>query len=342
MGKSVVVVGGGIIGMSVAWRLGQAGFSVTLFEKNTVGREASWAAAGMLSPGGEFEEDSEEARLAVESRDLYRDYVHELERVSGIEIDFQEAGALEPAYSETELAEHEARAERQKAIGIPSKRLTAEQIGTFWPRVRKEDLAGGYFYPGDALVDPRQVTAALRIACEKAGVTVLEQREVTHIDPAAQDAVVIAAGAWSGLISVNGVPQLPASEPVRGHMLGFNQPEQICNTIVRYNHTYLVQRKSGYFIVGATTENAGFDRALDVAALNALHQKAACVMPHLGETSPTNTWNGFRPASDKLHLGQWHSPRVYLAYGHYRNGILLAPVTARRLTNEISANLQKQ
>lgn len=348
---SVGIAGAGIIGMSAAWRLAQAGFDVTVYEKSTVGSEASWAGAGMLAPGGEFEEDSELARLAVESRDLYRAFVEELQQASGLEIDFRETGALEVAYSPEELNLLDHRADHQAAIGIPSKRILAETIATFWPRVEKERLAGGYFYPGDATVDPRNVVAALSVACEKMGVRLRERCEVkvialngssVRIGENGHDAVIIACGAWSGSIAAQGIPAWPGSEPVRGHLLGYKQPEQMCNTIIRRGHTYLLQRSNGFLIVGASVERVGFDRSLDQNAVIRLEREAASIMPHLGETSPSEIWNGFRPGSDELHIGRWHSDRVYLAYGHYRNGILLAPVTAQRLTQQISANLQRR
>jgi glycine/D-amino acid oxidase-like deaminating enzyme len=238
-------------------------------------------------------------------------------------------------------------------MGIASKGLKPVQISTFWPRLRKEDLAGGYFYPGDAFVNPREVMAALRIGCARAGVRLLEETEVTAIDVAdsgvgpavfvngvIRDAVVIAGGAWSGALPVRGVPALPLSEPVRGHLLGYRQPKQICNTILRHGHTYLLQRSNGLCVVGASVERVGFDRGLDAAAVAKLEKAAGFVMPHLSETSPEEVWNGFRPGSDGLQMGAWHGSRVYLAYGHYRNGILLAPVTAKIIAAEISANLQ--
>jgi glycine oxidase len=332
VGLSIAIIGGGIIGMSIAWRLAQAGFTVTVFEKSTIGGEASWAGAGMLSPGGEFDEDSEMARLAVESRDLYRHFVEELQRESKLEIDFQETGALDLAYSAAELTQLAARAERQAAIGIPSRPVSAEQIATFWPRVRKEELAGGYFYPGDASVNPRDVVTALRVACTNRGVKLIEKNEIHIVDPEAYGVTIIAAGAWSSSITIAGLPPLPPSEPIRGHLIGYRQPEQTCSTIIRHNHTYLLQRANGLLIVGASVEHAGFDRTINEAAVADLQAQAARVMPHLGETTPTEIWNGFRPGSDHLHIGPWHSPRVYLAYGHYRNGILLAPVTAQRIT----------
>lgn len=343
---TVGIAGGGIIGMSAAWRLVQAGLRVTVFEKSKIGMEASWAAAGMLSPGGEFEEDTPLARMAIESRDLYRAFVEELQAESGVEIDFQEAGALDVAYSDTEMDALAERAERQAKIGIPSKRVSAAHVATFWPRLNRERLAGGYFYPGDAAVDPRQVTAALRMVCEKHGVVVKERTEATSIaltnagasiNNDVYNAVIIACGAWSGKLSIAGLPKLPDTQPIRGHLLGYPQPEQICQGIVRRDHTYLLQRKNGFFLVGATTEDVGFDRTINPAQAAELERKAGFLMPHLQETMPAEIWNGLRPNSDELHLGWWHSDLVYLAYGHHRNGILLAPATAERITKDIRA-----
>jgi glycine oxidase len=351
VGNSIAVIGGGIIGMSVAWRLAQAQFAVTVYEKGVIGGEASWAGAGMLAPGGEFQSDSDLARLAVESRDLYPAFVDELKRASGAAIDYQETGALDLAYSAAELTALDHRAERQAAIGIPSRRVAPEQIAIFWPRLNTVELAGGYFYPGDAFVNPRDVMAALRIVCENAGVALLEHTEAKTLSAAAlgvcvhrksYSAAVIASGAWSGFITVDGLPALPKSEPVRGHLLGYQQPPETCHTILRRGHTYLFQRANGLLIAGASAERVGFDRGLDRQAVALLEKEAALVLPHLAQTSPTEVWNGFRPSSDALHVGAWHSTRVYLAYGHYRNGILLAPSTAQQLARQISANLQTQ
>ena len=348
--RSFAIVGGGIVGLSVAWRLAQAGLNVTVYEKSLLGAEASWAGAGMLAPGGEFESDSELARLALESRDLYPEFVAELRRESGIEIDLQETGALDVAYSSAELTMLEERAQRQTAFGIPNKRLKPLQISTFWPRLRKEDLAGGYFYPGDAFVNPRDVVAALRAGCQKAGATLVERSAIKAVDVNSagvlvdgvqHEGAVIAGGAWSGSVSVTGVPALPVSEPVRGHLLGYRQPEQICNTIIRHGATYMLQRATGFFIVGASVERVGFDRNVDARAAAQLEKNAAFLMPHLSETTPTEVWNGFRPGSDRLHVGAWQGSSLYLAYGHYRNGILLAPVTAKLIAAEVSASLQK-
>jgi glycine oxidase len=350
---SIAIAGGGIIGLSVAWGLARAGWRVSLFEKNRIGGEASWAAAGMLSPGGEVQGPSALAALAIESLGLYRDYIRELGEGSGRAIDYQECGGLDAAYSAEELEALEARAAQQARAGIVSKPVSPAHIRAFWPRIRNEGLAGGRFYADDAIVNPREVVIAVAANCRRLGVRVLPECEVRRAELAQTginveaggqtqsfDALVVAAGAWSDGIAVDGVPALPRCEPIRGHLIGYQQPAQTCTTIVRHGHLYLLQRANGLLIAGASVEHAGFDRNPRPEIAAELAEHAAFMFPHLNETTPSETWIGFRPASDALHIGMWHSDRLYLAYGHYRNGILLAPVTAKRIAAEATSNLR--
>jgi glycine oxidase len=352
LAPSIAVAGAGIIGLSVAWRLAQRGFRITVFDQSTVGSEASWAGAGMLAPGGEIEEPSELADMALESRRLYPAFLRELAQAAGSSIDFQEVGAVDLAYSVAELAALEERAGKQVALGIESQSVTTARVAAFWPRVRSESLTGARFYPGDGLVNPREVVTALSAVCRKLGVHLVENCGVLQIADRGQDveistpqgaapyqAALVAAGAWSGLIPVRPFP-IPSSSPVKGHLIGYRQPAQSCGTIIRHGHTYLMQRANGLLVVGTSVEQIGFDRRVDAHIVSQLTATAGFVMPHLLETSPTETWVGFRPASERLRLGRWQSGNVYLAYGHYRNGILLAPLTADRLAAEISASLE--
>lgn len=350
---SIAIIGGGLIGLSVAWELARAHCQVFVYEKNRVGGEASWAGAGMLSPGGEVVGPSLLASLALESRNLYRQFVHDLEQASGFAIDYQECGALDLAYSPEELQTLEARALDQDSAGIQSLPVSAAHILAFWPHLRKQGLTGGRFYPKDAIVNPRELVPALAAVCRKRGVAVLENCAVARIGvsetavtveascgTAMHQAAVIAAGAWSSSFAVEGVPPIPRAEPVKGHLIGYQQPEHACTTIVRHGPTYLLQRAGGLLIAGASVEHVGFDRELRREVAAGLAEAAAFVFPHLAETAPSETWIGFRPGSDSLHIEAWHSKLLLLAYGHYRNGILLAPATARRIAAEITANLR--
>lgn len=347
----IAIAGGGIIGLSIGWRLAQAGFQVSIFDQSTIGGEASWAGAGMLAPGGEVDAPSATSALAIESRRIYPRFVRELEEISQLAIDYQECGALDVAYTQDELSTLERRAERQAALGIPSKSIRPDHVATFWPRVRREGLVGAWFYPDDAIVNPRELTQALSDACRKHSVSLRDHFRIKAIDIGDDcatvesdfdkqrfDAVIVAAGAWSSQIDILGAPALPSAVPVKGHLIGYQQPEQTCNTIIRHGHTYLLQRENGLLIAGSSMEWIGFDREVNPLIEEDLAKRAGFVLPHLTETSPSESWIGFRPASDELHMRMWHSPRLHLAYGHFRNGILLAPVTAERMAAEITAN----
>jgi glycine oxidase len=349
----VAIAGGGIIGLSLAWRLAQRGFRVVVFDKGTLGGEASWAGAGMLAPGGEIDAPSPWATLALESRQLYPSFVRELESASGLAIDFQECGGLDLAYDVAERDLLAARAAIQRDLGIASKALELAKIPAFWPRVRTAGLLGARFCPDDAIVNPRDVILGLVTVCRNLGVAMKQNCPVEEIHlsgdvawvtaggtSAEYQALVIAAGAWSSTIRSSTL--LPEAEPVKGHLAGYQQPQQTCPTIVRHAHTYLLQRANGLLIAGSSVRRAGFEREIEPAVVSNLSARATFILPHLGDTSPSEVWTGFRPASASLRMGRWHSDGLYLAYGHYRNGILLAPVTAQKLAAEISANLEKR
>jgi glycine oxidase len=339
------VIGGGIIGCAIAWRLAQRGQQVTLFEKARLGQEASWAAAGMLSPGGELDQDLHLAAFYLESRRQYGAFVAELAEESGVPVDFRECGAIDLAYSSQEWDAIKTRALKQRAVGIASRELSADRIKTFSPHIETENLAGALFYPDDAIVAPRDVLAALSIAGSNRGVELREETPVHDIEVVSEGVrvngepfrnAVLAAGAWSSSITVNGVAPVPSSEPVKGHLLGYELQLGACPTIVRHEHIYVFQRGSGMVIAGASMENAGFEKAVDAAVSEQLRQDVTRVLPVLEKLQPVDIWTGLRPKSSTLQLGRWQNSNLLLAYGHFRNGILLAPATAQRIVAELA------
>ncbi len=311
--EKITVIGGGIIGLSCAWRLAQRGHAVTLFEARELAAEASWTAAGMLSPGGEFTGDTPALRMALASLDLYDDFVRELREVSGLPIDYRHCGALELALTDAESAELDRRATAQQKLGIRSVRTVK-----------------GRFYPDDALVNPREVTAALIVACRRQGVALREHERVERIGP---EPTLLAAGAWSSALT----PAIPRVSPVRGHLVSYDAPGLRLESIVRHKNTYLAQRTSGVIVAGTTTENAGFDRTIDEAAIRDIDKRARNLIPEL--PAPSDRWNGFRPAieGDTPAIGRVQDTSVWTACGHYRNGILLAPETARLIAASFQA-----
>ncbi len=329
----MIVTGAGIIGLACAWRLRQKGFKVTIFDAREPASEASWAAAGMLAPGGEIDRDSALAILAMRSLRGYPDFVRELGQDTGMPIDFRQCGAFEVAATSEEFEALCAKAERQRAAGIESERAT---YGAMEAR----------FYAADAMVDPRQVNAALRRACERMGCVVRASEPVEEIAPDGtsvrtaretlfdDDGVLIAAGAWSSSLCA----ALPPTKPVRGHLAAWSLKPGTLPSIVRRGHTYLLQRSGGTLIAGSSTEDAGFNREIDGAVVADIRERAAKLLPALAGVAPDQCWNGFRPAIDSANaapiIGKI-GERLWAAVGHYRNGILLAPETAKMIAASI-------
>jgi glycine/D-amino acid oxidase-like deaminating enzyme len=332
----VIIIGGGIIGGSIAWRMAQAGARVTLVDAGAFGGEASWAGAGMLAPGGEFVTGSSWAEFALESLALYPEFVEELKRESDLGIDYRRCGAFEISRTEAEWQDMLARRAAQAKLGI-----------------RSEVAGDGLFYPDDALVDPRDVTRALRSACEKRGVRIREQTRALAVRVTGEradvetsggvlsgSAAVLAAGAWSGAIPVfgpDGRIGIPATFPVRGHLLGYALEPGSLGPILRHGHTYVMQRSSGFTIAGTSSEEVGFNRELDSLIVDEIRARASELFPRLRSATEPTAWLGFRPATEGFEpaIGRVGDTCLWLAYGHYRNGILLAPATAARVAGEV-------
>jgi glycine oxidase len=345
MTADAIVIGAGIVGSTIAWRLRQRGASVVLLDAGRLGGEATWAAAGMLAPGGEICERSIWLDLALDGLRLYPEYVAELEEASGYSIDYQRKGAVEVALTDDELATLETRASAQGRLGIPSEPVNPADFGVSGPEV-----LGGRFFPNDALVNPREIVRALRVVCapmvwegvrasriESSGNGVRVETSAGQLDA---PHAVLAAGAWSSSIEIRVDGQSwkgPEAYPVRGHLFSCELPTGMLNPIVRHGHTYLVQRQSGLALVGATSEEVGFDRTVDAETVEHLRDEAARLIPAYRRAEIVERWTGFRPATRDAvpAIGRAGDSRLWLAYGHYRNGILMAPPTAARIVERI-------
>ncbi|HZT34199.1 MAG TPA: FAD-dependent oxidoreductase [Bryobacteraceae bacterium] len=355
MSPDILVAGAGIIGTSIAWRLAQAGLRVCLLDAGKAGGEASWAGAGMLAPGGEVEDRSDWAEFALESRRLYPAFVAELAAESGCPIDFKELGAVEVAFAEAEWRALAERARKQAVLGVSSRCLSPVELRERVPLLGRE-TAGALWFPDDALVDPRQVMRALTACCRGRGVEIREGVRVTYFTlsprealletsagPLTAGAAVLAAGAWSGEIPVrvNGAERpIPESFPVRGHLLGYLLDPGSLGPILRHGQTYLLQRANGLTIAGTSSEQVGFDRRLDRGIVRDIARRACELLPRLRAAGEPQPWLGFRPATAGLHpeIRRIEGAPLWLAYGHYRNGILLAPATAQRVSRQIIAS----
>jgi glycine oxidase len=296
----ITIVGGGLIGASIAWRLAQKGNEITILDAGRFGGETSSAGAGMLSPGGEFEKPSIWADLGSESMDLYPAFVEELSDETKLPIDFKICGCLK----------------------------TSEETGA------------SHLYPGDGFVDPTDLLRALHAACVARGVKIIENRCTSVVETTAGDAFVIAAGAWSNQLHVEHAGRridLSEVKPIKGHLIGFDLQPGTLGPMLRHGHSYVLQRSNGFTIAGSTEEDVGFDRSIDDGICAEIHQRAARLWPALERAKPSKRWIGFRPYSETPHIGRLEDTNVWLAYGHFRNGILLAPLTAQRISREICA-----
>jgi glycine oxidase len=198
--------------------------------------------------------------------------------------------------------------------------------------------SGAEFYADEGIVDPAALLRALRCACESRKVRVTQQK-VTAVEAKDYAAVVIAAGAWSDQVYFTGI-SLPAVPPIKGHLIGFQLEPGALGPVRRQGETYVLQRSNGFLIAGSNEQDVGFDSAVDVAICQDIHARAARLFPPLEHATPVKRWIGFRPRmveGEGPRIGRLEGTNVWLAYGHYRNGILLTPVTAQRIADQIAA-----
>ncbi len=323
--------------------------------------EASMAAAGMLAPGGEAHGASPWARSAIEAREMYAAFVAELKGASGLEIDFRECGAVEIASSDAVWTGLERVLPAQRSLGIEVREISEAEARELAPSLHPGSLRALY-YPDDAIVDPTHVNAALQAALKRDGATLLEGERVEAVEADGDgyrirgeaaaagrasiwaQSVVLAAGAWSSQIALPERAALRSPRrqalPVRGHLVECLRTPGTIGPIVRENHLYILQRGRGDVLAGSIEERVGFDRTVNPAAVENILERTNRLLPGLFEPlSETSAWLGFRPGieGEGPELRRLPDERIWLAYGHYRNGILLAPHTAEFLSKEIAA-----
>jgi len=322
----VIVVGAGVIGLTLARELCKAGATVLVLERGEAGREASYAAGGMLADCGD-ETPRQLQELASLSARMYPEFAHELQDESGVQVDLRGQGTiaftalqhscLHPSSIALSLAEVES---REPELVAPS------TVAAFLP---------------ERSVDPRALTAAALKACLHREVVIASGAEVTSID-VSQGRVtsvtttktsyhapiaVNCAGAWAGQL---GPFRLPV-RPVRGQMLAVVMPRrEYLKHVIRTSDVYLIPRSNGRMLIGATVEEAGFDKRTIRQTIHSLHAAALRLMPGLVEAKILEDWAGLRPGTvdDLPILGRTDVDGYFVATGHYRDGILLAPITA--------------
>jgi glycine oxidase len=342
----VIVVGGGVIGLATAWRALGRGLSVTVADPEP-GSKATHVAAGMLTPVGELTYGEEPLlRLGLASRDRYAEFAAELEEVSGLGTGFRGDGTLQVALDGDDLAVLEDLRRFQESLGIRAEALTGRECRRLEPMLAPS-VRGGLLAPADGSVDPRRLAAALLAAVERLGGTLVRERvtEVLVEDGRATGVrleggadvragqVVVAAGPWSP--DLKGVPDgvLPPVRPVKGQVVRLRSDTPFLGRcvrgLVRGSSVYLVPRHDGEIVVGATQEELGFDTRVTAGGLWELLRDARELLPGITELEFREVNAGLRPGSpdNAPVLGASALPGLLLATGHFRNGVLLAPVT---------------
>jgi glycine oxidase len=347
----IAIIGGGIAGLAIGWRLAEQGADVTVFERDVAGRGATWAAAGMLSAGAEADSMGGAQSFARHARNQWPAFARELETASGKNCLYRETGALVVAHDDAGAAAIREEGDRLRASGAEAILLDREAAHEKEP-VLAPHIASALFVPGDADVDNRILGEALLAAFTRAGGTLREHCAVNaiHIEndhaagvvtterPVRADVVVVAMGAWSG--SIAGVPAdfLPPVQPCKGQLIAFASPNdaRLPKHIIGDHHVYLVPR-GDRVLVGATVEDAGFDTSVDRVARDELAASAARIIPAAADWPVVEAWAGLRPrsADDAPVLGETSLPGLFVASGQFRNGILFAPAVAEAMTSLI-------
>lgn len=313
----LAVVGGGVIGLSTAWRLARAGHAVTLYDP-APGSGASGVAAGMLAPVTEVHFGEEKLlELNLESARRYPRFIAELEAATDMPTGYHPSGTLVVARDRDDLAVLDRLSEFQRSLGLEVTKVRPGVCREMEPGLAP-GIRGGLLVAGDHQVDPRSLVAALLEACGRAGVSFVAER-VNELPDA--DVVVVAAGVWSP-----DVADVPV-RPVKGQVVRLRGKAGI-DRVVRGLDVYIVPRQDGEVVVGATTEERGFDTTVTARAVHDLLRDAIELVPDVAELELVEASAGLRPATPDNRPIIERKGHVIVATGHYRNGVLLAPLTA--------------
>jgi len=338
-----IVMGGGIIGCSVAWRLAAEGVVTTVLERGRVGQEASWAAAGMIAPQAEAEGPGPFFDFCMKARDTFDGIVDRLVREGGVDPEYDRAGILYVALDADERVQLERRASWQRSVGAPLEELSGAEARRVEPMLSPEAVYAIHM-PTNRRTDNRKLTQAYAAAARKAGAEFVEGARVEALATRGEravgvrmddgstleaDVVVNAAGAWAGEIRGLEADRVKL-HPVRGQIVCFEVAPETIGPALFSLRGYVVPRRDGRLLAGSTMEEAGYDKSVTLAGLDKIARGAAAIVPTLGAATFREAWAGLRPATRDLLPVLGFSPsvsNVLWAAGHFRSGILLSAIT---------------
>lgn len=344
--KTIHIIGAGVAGLGLAWRLSQHGIKAVVFDKGAVGRGASWAAAGMLAAVIEAE-PGEDALIpfVLESQRLWPSFANELSAYTGLDIGYRESGTIFISPERDDDGHLKQRFDYLKARHLPVEWLDRSELRKREPFISPR-VTSGFYSAQDHQVDNRALVDALHVACIKAGVDIhahtdiqnftITQDRITHLVTHSQsipvETVVLAAGAWSG--SMHGLSHdiLPPVFPMKGQLIALQMDVRLplLKHVVWTPQVYLVPRSDGRLIIGATLEDKGFDPALTAGGILHLLRETWEALPGIEELPLLENWAGFRPTSrdDAPIMGASGLKNMHFMTGQHRHGILMTPLLA--------------
>ena len=348
----IAIIGGGIMGCASALELRKRGADVVLLERAVPGAEASSAAAGILGAQMESHGPGPLVGLFVRARSAYRAWTDELSDATGIDSGYRETGVLRVEYTEKDAKILQDLVGWQVAAGLRAEIVDSKRAREIESQISDDVMCGAYF-PDDHQVDPPQLLRALVAATSRAGVDIrsgitvervlVENGKCVGVSIAGgdeknlrADAVVLAAGSWSSLVP-GAKDAFAEVRPVRGQIVQLEERPPKLRTTVIGAGAYAVPRGDGRVICGSTLENADFRREVTASGVQSILNGTLKLAPSLGTATLAATWSSFRPhvAGDAPLIGKSDLPGLFLATGHYRNGILLAKITADAVADAI-------
>ena len=345
----VAIAGAGLIGSAIALELARAGLRVGVFDKQEPGREASWASAGILSPAPENPGMIPMVPVGIASMALYPEFIANVEELSGRDTGYRKKGTVEALFSRNAREELSTLVALHHGLGLKAEALSADDARELEPAL-SEDIEAAMFRPDEGSVDNRALTGAVLEAAKTSGVEILADRGVRAIRRVGNRCAgfliqnqtveakftIVAGGCYSA--EIEGVAPYAPVAPVKGQILAIRHSDLKIGRVLWSENIYLVPRPDGRVIVGATVENAGFDKHSTAGGLQKLVNGATELAPQLASARVEEIWAGLRPDSpDHLPIiGPTDVDGLLIATGHFRSGIVLAPITAKLICEWIT------
>jgi len=349
----ILIIGAGVIGLSIARELRKKGVGkITLVERGRAGREASHAAAGMLAPQSEADRMDDFFDFCSKSRDLYPEFAAELAEETGVDIELDRNGTLYLGFTDEDVDEMRRRFDWQRSAGLAVERLTAKECASLEPSIA-ENVREALYFPNDWQVENRKLIEALIEFARRNEIEIVENAPIETLSITGNkimcaesadgrsfsaDRFVLATGAWTSFIKIGELPSGVEVKPIRGQMICFAQRERLFRRVIYSPRGYIVPRVDGRVLAGATAEDAGFDAVTTSEGIDALCNAAFEIAPGLSQLDIAEQWAGLRPfAADGLPvIGRiQQAENLFIATAHYRNGILLAPLTGKLVADAI-------